>query len=250
MMSDQSIVFLPGFMCDARLFAPQMDALQASGYACSVGDLTRACSVERLAQQVLAEAPRRFALVGLSMGGIVAFEVYRQAPHRVTHLALLNTTARADAASLARKKQLGRVAAGDLDLVLREELKPQYLAPVNRTPDRLETLERMGIDLGEDVFCRQTIALTLRQSYLEFIRQILCPTLLVAGEADHVCPVDRHEEIKHRIPASDLKVLKQCGHISTLEQPEIINQALLTLFDQPAARATQSGNCELKLLHS
>lgn len=247
-MSNPAIVFLPGFMCDSRLFAPQIEALSANGYDCFVGDLTQACSIERLAKQVLAAAPKRFALVGLSMGGIVAMEVYKQAPHRITHLALLNTTGRADAAGLARKKQLGRVVSGELDMVLREELKPQYLAPENRTPERLALLEKMGVDLGENAFCRQTMALTIRDSYLDAAEQILCPTLLVAGAQDHVCPVDRHEELQARIPGANIEVLEQCGHVSTLEQPDKLNQLLLDLLASPAARTTKSGNCELKVL--
>ena len=249
-MTNPSIVFLPGFMCDARLFAPQIDALRARGVDCTVGDITRAGTIERMAKQVAADAPDRFALAGLSMGGIVALEIYKQAPHRVTHLALLNTTARSDAAGLARKKQLGRVAAGDLDMVLREELKPQYLAPENRTPERLALLEQMGVDLGEDVFCRQTMALTLRQAYLDVAESVLCPTLVIAGAEDRVCPVDRHEEIEARIGGAGLLILERCGHISTLEQPDQVNRALLALLERPAGRATKSGNCDLKLLKS
>lgn len=244
----QSLVFLPGFMCDERLFAPQVKTLSKSGIACSVGDLTRGASIERMAEQVLANAPKRFALAGLSMGGIVAFEICKQAPERVSHLALLNTTARADAAGAARKKQLGRVAAGELDLVLKEELKPQYLAPMNRTRERLSTLEAMGVDLGEDVFCRQTMALTIRDSYLEFASQILCPTLLLAGAQDTVCPVDRHEEIAARIPHAELQVLDNCGHISTLEQPEAVSKAIINLLAKPPAHITRSGKADLKIV--
>lgn len=247
-MTQQAIVFLPGFMCDERLFAPQVEALSQSGFSCSVGDLTNACSIERLASQVLTSAPPRFAIAGLSMGGIVAFEIYKQAPHRVTHLALLNTTARADAAGAARKKQLGRVAAGELDLVLKEELKPQYLAPENRTPDRLKVLEDMGVALGKDVFCRQTMALTARSSYLDLAQQILCPTLLIAGAQDHVCPIDRHQEILDRVDHACMSVVEQCGHISTLEQPEHVSAALVALLAQPPGRVTRSGNCELRIL--
>lgn len=249
-MPSSSIVFLPGFMCDARLFEPQIETLTQAGFACSVGDLSRACSIERMATMVLKSAPKRFALVGLSMGGIVAFEICKQAPDRVTHLALLNTTARADAAGQARKKQLGRVAAGELDLVLREELKPQYLAPSNRTPDRLERLEQMGIDLGEDVFCRQTMALTIRDSYLDMAASILCPTTVIAGADDTVCPIDRHREIAERIDQADLTVLERCGHISTLEQPTLVSQAILELLERPPAQTTRSGNCKLELVDS
>ena len=249
-MKRQSVVFLPGFMCDGRLFRPQIEALSRKGVACSVGDLTQACSIERMAQMVLKDAPKRFAIAGLSMGGIVALEIYKQAPERITHLALMNTTARADAAGLARKKQLGRVAAGELDLVLREELKPQYLAPENRTPERLALLEEMGVALGEDVFCRQTMALTIRKSYLDVAKTILCPTVVIAGECDTVCPIDRHREIADRIDQADLKVIPSCGHISTLEQPDLVSEAILELLDRPAARTTRSGNCKLQLVES
>ena len=240
-MTTKSAIFLPGFMCDERLFEPQIQALSNQRIACVFADLTQACSIERMAEQVLKSAPRRFAAIGLSMGGIVALELCRQAPDRITHLALLNTTARADAAGAARKKQLGRVAAGELDLVLREELKPQYLAPVNRTEDRLRILENMGVGLGEDVFCRQTMALTIRRSYLDHVDQIHCPTLLMAG-------ADRHREIAERIAGAELRVIDACGHISTLEQPDLVSAALLELLNLPAGRATKTGNCALKLV--
>ncbi len=247
-MTAKSAIFLPGFMCDERLFAPQMRALSNYGVACSFADLTQACSIERMAEKVLKSAPKRFAAIGLSMGGIVALELYRQAPERVTHLALLNTTARADAAGPARKKQLGRVAAGELDLVLREELKPQYLAPINRTEDRLRVLENMGVGLGEDVFCRQTMALTIRRSYLEQVDKIQCPTLLMTGADDIVCPIDRHREIADRIAHAKLSVIENCGHISTLEQPGAVSNALVELLQLPPARTTKTGNCTLKLV--
>ncbi|MFN3214251.1 MAG: alpha/beta fold hydrolase [Henriciella sp.] len=247
-MPEKSAIFLPGFMCDERLFAPQMQTLSRAGVACLFADLTQACSIERMAEQVLKSAPKRFAAIGLSMGGIVALELYRQAPERITHLALLNTTARADAAGPARKKQLGRVAAGELDLVLREELKPQYLAPANRTEGRLRILENMGVGLGEDVFCRQTMALTIRRSYLDLVDQIHCPTLLLAGADDTVCPVDRHREIADCIDHAELQVIDACGHISTLEQPDLVSKALLALLERPAAHTTKSGNCTLKLV--
>ena len=249
-MPSQSIVFLPGFMCDQTIFLPQIETLSRTGINCSVGDLTNGCSIERMAQLVLRNSPNKFALAGLSMGGIVAMEICKQAPERVTHLALLNTTARADASGMNRKKQLGRVAAGQLDLVIRDELKPQYLAPENRTLDRLKTLEQMGVGLGEDVFCRQTMALTIRPAYLDVAANILCPTTLIAGAQDRVCPVDRHEEIQALIPNADLTVIERCGHISTLEQPGRVNRALLTLLERPPARLTRSGNCELQVLNS
>lgn len=247
-MDHQAIVFLPGFMCDHRLFSAQETALRKAGFDCLHGDLSVGISIKRIAEQILRYAPKRFAVAGLSMGGLVAFELYRLAPHRITHMALLNTTARADTAGKARKTQLKRVAAGELDLVLREELKPQYLHPANRTPDRLQLLENMGSELGKHVFCSQTIALASRSSYLDLLARIDCPTAIIAGADDTVCPLDRHQEIASGISRSQLHILERCGHISTLEQPDEINTILLALLEQPAARLTRNGNAQLKII--
>lgn len=235
-------------MCDHRLFGPQDHALSDAGYhCCHLGEYS-GLSLEALASQILKRAPRRFAAVGLSMGGLIAMELYKQAPDRISHLALLNTTAREDAAKDARKAQLRRVAAGQLDLVLRDELKPQYLHPANRTSERLQVLEEMGCSLGEHVFCSQTLALASRGSYLPLLNKIACPTLVVAGEDDTVCPVDRHKEIAARIPHSDFRILKTCGHVSTLERPDEVNRALIDLLDQPGARLTKTGTANLRLV--
>ena len=90
-MAPSSVLLLPGMMLDQRLFSHQLAAL-GDAYATVVGDLTRSESVDELAEDVLRDAPPRFGLVGLSMGGIVALEIWRRAPERVTHIGLLDTT--------------------------------------------------------------------------------------------------------------------------------------------------------------
>ncbi|MEM6410375.1 MAG: alpha/beta hydrolase [Pseudomonadota bacterium] len=247
-MPKSSVLFIPGFMCDHRLFTHQSAALSDAGYDCRHADLSRGLSLENIAKKVLEKAPKRFAAVGLSMGGLVAFELYRQAPERITHLALLNTTARPDAAGEARKNQLRRVASGDLDLVLKEDLKPQYLHPQNRGKDTLELLEDMGRHLGEHVFCSQTMALACRRSYCNLLDRIVCPTIVIAGADDTVCPVNRHEEIASRISGADLHILEDCGHLSTLEKSEKVNDALLALLARQPARMTRTGNAELRIV--
>ncbi|MEM9669205.1 MAG: alpha/beta fold hydrolase [Pseudomonadota bacterium] len=247
-MPGTAIVFLPGFMCDYRLFSAQTRALMADGFDCRYGDITNGLSLKSIAKSILRKAPKRFACVGLSMGGLIALELYKQAPERISHLALLNTTARADAAGEARKNQLKRVASGNLDLVLREELKPQYLHPENHTAERLRLLETMGRDLGAHVFCSQTMALSTRESYLDDLPSIACPTLVVGGAEDTVCPPDRHIEISSCIDNADLRILEKCGHLSVLEQPERVTEALINLLDKPGARLTRTGNVALKIV--
>ena len=217
-------------MCDGRLFEAQKRALEVAGHACFDGSLTGADTVEGLAAALLDKAPDDFAVVGLSMGGIVAFELYRQAPDRVTHLALLNTTHRADRAGQQRMAQLERVRRGELDLVLREELKPTYMHPANRTPARLDLLARMAQDLGDGVFEQQTKALRYRRAYTDLMPEISCPTLVLTGEDDTVCPPAIHDEMARAIRPARKRIVATCGHLSPIERPEEVNQALLELL--------------------
>lgn len=247
-MANETVIFLPGFMCDARLFGPQIRHLSAQGHDCRVADLSNAATIERMASQILRQADKKFALVGLSMGGIVALEIMRQAAGRVTHLALLNTTARHDAAGAVRKAQMKRVVGGALDIVLREELKPQYLAPQNRTRETLDLLDNMGASLGEDAFVKQSMALTIRRDAFDILAGIACPTLLLAGEQDRVCPPDRHEEIACRIPHAELRIFPGCGHISTLERPNEVNAALLDLLGRRRSVRKDRRACHLRVI--
>lgn len=247
-MTMTSIVFLPGFMCDWRLFAPQIRSLSASGVDCRIGDLSSAATIERMASMVLDCAPEKFALAGLSMGGIVAMEIMRQAPERISHLALLNTTARADAAADTRKSQMKRILNGELSMILRDELKPRYLAECNRTPEILSSLERMGEALGEEVFVKQSMALMVRKAAVDVLPSITCPTLILAGEDDRVSPVDRHEEIAAGIPGAKLTVLENCGHISTLERPNSVTRCLRSLLKLPNAAVAASSPPRLRLV--
>jgi pimeloyl-ACP methyl ester carboxylesterase len=226
-MPARDVLFLPGFMCDERLFVAQRTALEQEGLRTSVCDLTGETSVESLAAAVLEAAPDRFALVGLSMGGIVALEVLRQAGARVTHLALLNSTPRADAAGDLRRAQLDRVARGGLAAVIIEELAPRYFAPSGATPERLALVLDMAVSLGASAFSRQTRALAARRSYEGTLGAVACPTLVVGGTEDRVCPLDIQREMARAIPGARLVALEDCGHLSTIERPAEAARALL-----------------------
>ena len=123
------LLLLPGMMCDARLFAPQINEFSAD-YPVMVAPLTGRSTITELSQDILSNAPSQFALAGLSMGGIVAMEIIRQAPERVLSLALIDTTPMADSAARAieRDAQIDRVRNGGLRSVMRDEMKPNYLA--------------------------------------------------------------------------------------------------------------------------
>ncbi len=217
-------------MCDERLWAPQIGLL---GDRSSVANLTRHDTVDALAADVLQHAPDRFALAGLSMGGIVAFEIWRQAPERVTHLALIDTTPHADTEEkrATRLEQVHKALLGGLREVAVETLKPVYLAEANRDDEGLlDTLLDMSLDMGSEVFERQSMALARRADSVATLATIDCPAAVICGDEDRVCPVKLHEFMAREIPRATLRIAANCGHISTLERPDVVNDELLRLL--------------------
>ena len=221
------LVLLPGMMCDERMFAPQIAAL-GKGREITVGDITGHDTMHDLATSVLATAPQRFALAGLSMGGIVAMELLRLAPHRVTRVALLDTNPLAEAPAMRdrRSPQMENVRAGRLRAVMRDEMKPNYLADGDGKQVILDLCMAMAEDLGAKVFVRQSLALRDRPDQTDTLRAVTVPTLILCGREDRACPVERHELMHRLIPHSTLTIIDGAGHLPTLERPEETNAAL------------------------
>lgn len=233
-MRKTPVVFVPGLMCDRRLFAEQANAL---GGARSVGhaDLSKDATIAAMAARLLAEAPDRFCLVGLSMGGIVAFEAWRQAPPLIAGIALLNTTPFADspARQATRLSQIDRVKRGQLRSVVMEELKPNYLGAQSKGDQALlDEIYAMAASLGPEAFVRQSRALMSRKDSVETLSTINCPTLIIAGAEDDVCPPELHEIMHHGIAGSRLLVVPGSGHLSTMEAPDIVTKALSNFLDE------------------
>ena len=221
------LVLLPGMMCDARMFAPQIAAL-GRDREITVGDITGHDTMHGLATSVLATAPQRFALAGLSMGGIVAMEVVRLAPQRVTRLALLDANPLAEAPAMRdrRTPQIENVKAGRLRTVMRDEMKPNYLADGDGKQAILDLCMEMAEDLGAEVFIRQSLALRDRPDQQDTLRAVTVPTLILCGREDRACPVERHELMHRLIPHSTLTIIDGAGHLPTLEKPDQTNAAL------------------------
>lgn len=222
------LLLLPGMMCDARLFFPQISAL--SGHrAVMVAPMGGADNMADLARDVLDNAPPRFALAGLSMGGILAMEVVRQAPDRVERLALLDTNPRAElpAVKARRTPQMEAVKAGRLRAVLRDEMKPNYLVDSPRKPAILDLCMDMALDLGPQVFLNQSIALRDRPDQQETLRSYGGKALVLCGRHDALCPVERHDLMHGLLENSHLQIIENAGHLPTLEQPEHTTAALI-----------------------
>ncbi len=215
-------------MCDEALFSAQT-AYHSKQREVTVADLTSGASIEAMATEILATAPDKFCFAGLSMGGIVGFELVRQAPERLAGLVLMNTTAEPDTPekTRARLRQIKRARSGELDAMVLEELKPNYLAERSRKDlALLNEITAMAGRLGESVFERQSRALIGRCDSRELLSKITCPVALVAGEQDILCPPQLHVEMHQAITSSGLHILPECGHLSTLERPNSVNAVL------------------------
>ncbi|WVX47578.1 Putative aminoacrylate hydrolase RutD [Roseobacter fucihabitans] len=222
-----ALVLLPGMMCDARLFGPQIAELSADTTV-TVAPITQGERVEEIASALLDQLPKRFALAGLSMGGIVAMEILRRAPERVSRVAFLDTNPLAETPQVAaaREPQIVAARTGRMLDVMRDEMKPNYLAP---GPDRqaiLELVMDMADTLGPEVFIRQSRALQRRRDQQSTLRKCKVPALVLCGRHDALCPVKRHEFMSELIPYATLRVMENSGHLPTLEQPGETTQAL------------------------
>jgi pimeloyl-ACP methyl ester carboxylesterase len=205
-------------------------ALTATGYNLHDADLTTASSVEGIAADVLASAPDHFVAVGLSMGGIVAFELLRQQPDRVRSLVLCDTNPAPETAAKAamRRAQQQQVRNGALADVVRNEMKPAYLAAGNRErEDLLDLTFAMAMDLGPDTFLSQSKSLLQRPDSWPLLPSIACPTLLLCGAEDAVCTPALHRQMAEAIPSSRLILMPSAGHLPPLEQPQAFASLLL-----------------------
>lgn len=231
------LVLIPGMMCDARVFGPQIAALSADA-AVMVAPITGAETVERLARQVLDAAPERFALAGLSMGGIVAMEMLRQSRDRVTRLALMDTNCQAELPSVAaaREPLIVQARAGRLDEAMREQMKPEFLAPGPHRFEVMELVMDMAMTLGAEVFVQQSRALQRRPDQQATLRRANIPTLVLCGAHDTLTPVRRHEFIAHLMPLARLEVIPEAGHLPPLERPHALTRILRAWLHAPAGR--------------
>jgi pimeloyl-ACP methyl ester carboxylesterase len=221
------LVFVPGLLCTERLFAAQIAALGAVADI-SVADHTGFAALPEIAGAILAKAPRRFALAGLSMGGYIAFEILRQAPDRVARLALLDTNARADRPEqAAQRRDLIALAEKDGMARVTEVLLPYWVHKDRLADGALAAVVRgMAETVGLAAFRRQQEAIIGRPDNRPFLAQIRCPTTIIVGAQDALTPVKVAQEMHAGIAGSHLEVIPDCGHLSTLERPEAVNKAL------------------------
>lgn len=213
-------VFLPGLLCDQRLWRYQIDHL-ADRAAPMVADLTLDNSIEAMAIRTLAAAPPHFSLVGLSMGGYVALEIMRRAPSRVTRLALIDTSARSDTPERTEQRRAGLASLRRGRFVgITHKLLHGLLHERNVHGPVADELRSMALRVGGEAFMRQQEAIMNRPNALQTLDQIDVPTIIVVGDTDRVTPVEHSEEMQNHIASAQLHRLHKCGHMAALESPE------------------------------
>ena len=222
------VVLIPGLTCSARLYADQIPALWRRGPVV-IADHTRDDSMAAIAKRILANAPPRFALAGLSMGGYIAFEIMRQAPQRVTRLALLDTGARGETPEQTERRQpaIALAKAGRY----REIVDLAFPIYVHRNRRNDEALKKIAITMAEETgveaYFRQQQAIIGRPDSRPGLAPIACPTMVLVGDGDEATPPELAREIAAGIRGARLVVIPDSGHLSTLERPEAVTKAML-----------------------
>ena len=234
MAARSKLVLVPGLLCTRALWEPQIAALSDIA-DCTVADHTRHKTMADIARSVLETAPDRFALAGLSMGGYIAYEIVRQAPERVERLALLDTGSRADTPErTAGRRNLIATAQREGVRRAQELLMPSLIHPSRHSDKQLrEIILQMAVDTGLAAFQRQEEAIIGRPDNRPFLPSIRCPTLVIVGRQDALTPPELAREIADGIPGAKLTIVPDCGHMSTLEQPEAVNSALRAWLTGP-----------------
>lgn len=227
------LVLIPGMMCDARMWGTIPDALPCPVIH-HIPD--GAETMADLAAAVLDHAPPRFALAGLSMGGILAMEVLRKAPDRVVRLALLDTNPLAERPEVQARRgpQIARALSGGLAAVMRDEMKPNYLADGAGKEAILDLCMDMALTLGPETFARQSRALRHRADQTATLAAFTGPALVLMGEDDRLCPRDRHDLMASLMPQSRLAVIQGAGHLPPLERPQDTLTEILTWLREAA----------------
>lgn len=221
------LVLVPGLLLSPRVYADQVPELWRHGPV-MVADNTRGETIGQMASAILAAAPPRFALAGLSLGGYLALEIMRQAAGRVAKLALLDTSARPDTPeqTARRQAQIEKTRSGRFAEIAGEQW-PVLVAPARRGDSRLrEVVEVMAGETGPDAFIRQQLTIISRPDSRPDLPSIRCPSLVLVGEQDALAPPELSAEMAGAIPGARLVTVPGSGHLSTLEQPRLVTSAL------------------------
>lgn len=220
------IVMIPGHMCSAEVFRNQVQELSNLAPV-TVAYPLEGDSVQKMAEHILQRAPDKFILIGFSMGGYISLEILRQAPERVHKLALIDTSARPEGNIGWRRKTMDEARlSGVLDMDLSNVL-PLVHPERQNDGELISSLMAMRENVGRERFLQQSKALMERPDSRLDLHKITVPAMVMVGEQDIITSPIHAKEMAQEIPHSTLVVIPECGHVSLLEKPVEVNNALV-----------------------
>ena len=220
MRDRQNLILIPGLVCDAEAWRHQATHLREVAEV-SIPPMIEGETMSELVREVLDKAPARFALAGFSMGGYVALEIIRQAPDRVTRLALLNTTARADTPQkqTSRQSTIAACERGEFTKVI-EDLIQVLLHPDRQQTPLAQAVREMAARVGAETFARRIRAIASRADARDLLRGINMPVRAICGREDAMISVAEHVEIAGLTARGRMSIIEECGHMTIMEQPQ------------------------------
>ncbi len=231
-MSSQTLVLIPGLGSDAAVWRRTIAALSDEVH-CVVGDTLSDDSLPGMARRILDQAPPRFALAGVSMGGMVALELMTLAPERVTRLALVDTNARPDTLRQKAYRRLANTVVGmTRDFRRRAEQSVGALVHPSAPADIRAELVEMSVRVGAQAYIRQNRAVTVRHDLRRVLPGIAIPVAVIVGEDDRLTPVGLSREIHDLTPHATLHVIPACGHLPPIEKPDVLATLIKQLLAQ------------------
>ncbi|MEJ2426429.1 MAG: alpha/beta hydrolase [Candidatus Thiodiazotropha sp.] len=225
----QAIYLLSGLLCDATVWKTQVKALEQQGYMVKPLSFQGFDSLTDMAKHVLEQAPQRFSLAGHSMGGRVALEVYRQAPERIERLALLDTGYEPAGAEEPEKRGVlvNKALTQGIASIAETWARPMLAETRQDDNELLNSILRMVGRMSGEIYAGQTRALLTRPDATALLSEIRCPTFVICGKQDTWSPPQRHQQMHERIPDSELRLIDDCGHMSTMERPNEVLSILM-----------------------
>ena len=240
--SHPSVLFLPGTLCDERVFSKQHEALSRHGYTCKTVTFTEQSTVRQMAETIAQAIKEPCYLCAFSMGAMAAYEFARCYPASVKGLILIGANAHADIAGRAemRTKHLLFAQNEGIDALVEREYLPNYFASRNAAHDAL--ILDMAKSLGINVFENQIEILASRPEAYTTLKHLTCPVLIIAGEDDRLCPIAEQEKIHAVVAQSELHILKSCGHFAQIEQPQRVNEVIIDWLHRREEHASKTEN--------
>jgi pimeloyl-ACP methyl ester carboxylesterase len=230
-MTKKTLMLLPGLLCDAATFSPQIAAF---GQDCDVRvpDFFGLDSIGAMAKRVLETAPGDFVMAGFSMGGRVALEVMRIAPERVQALAIFDTGVHplSPGEEVKRQTVIDLAHAEGMEALAARWLPPMLLPANLDDKDLVADLTAMVCRATPEIHEKQIRALMARPDAEPVLRTIACPTIVLCGRQDIWSTPEQHAPIAAAIPGARLVIAENCGHFLPREAPEVLNAALRDLL--------------------